>query len=76
MLSIVYEITRSRENQSARGEIYRSDILSTTNPTWTGLESSPGFLGYIPTTKHLSHLMAPPYVKADENIFRGCLFVR
>jgi hypothetical protein len=43
------------ENRSTRGKTCPSATLSTTNPTWTDLESNPFFRGEKPATNRLSH---------------------
>jgi hypothetical protein len=45
----------TEENQSIYGKICPSTILSTPNPTWTGLGSSQGLCGDRPVTNDLSH---------------------
>ena len=48
-------ITPTKETRSTRKKTFSNATLSTTNPTWSGLESSPGLLRQKPATNGLSH---------------------
>ena len=47
----------------ARRKTSPSAILSTTYPSWTGLELNPGLCGGRPATDRISHGRTPGYVE-------------
>jgi len=49
------EITSRWETRSTRRKTFSNATLSITNPTWSGLGSSPGLLRQKPATNRLSH---------------------